>query len=140
MRSQTSTNNNSSEIYKKICMLVYFFIHYDSKCAFPDGMGIEHSRKEVQYSSAQHDTLMMDYYSFWYTTESGEKEQFMNCSNCMQNITIDGVFVKENPDKDTLTRLSQIYSTSKATFIYKLLEKIFIFNSNGLTVEQYIQQ
>lgn len=141
MHKTTSSNNNHlSERFRKICLLVYLFVSDRSKWIFPAEMGISHSRKDVQYSSAQHDTLKIDNYSFWYTTESGEKKEFLYCTHDVKSIIINGVFAEENPDANTLIRLSKAINAAEAEFIYEHLEKMFVFGSNGHTVDQYLQQ
>lgn len=117
----SSNNNHLSEIFRKICLLVYLFVSDRSKWIFPAEIGISHSRKDVQYSSAQHDTLEIDYYSFWYRTESGEKEEFLYCSHGVKSIIINGVSAEENPDANTLIRLSKAINAAEAEFIYEHL-------------------
>lgn len=139
-KTKLTNKDHLKEIFRRICALVHFFISDRSKWVFPAEIGINHSREDVQYSSAQHDTLTADHYSFWHTTQSGEKQQFLHCSHCANSITLDGVSVEENPDPNTLIRLSKVYSPSEAEFIYEILARMFVLASHGLTVDQYIQQ
>ncbi len=126
-----------NETLCRICILVPFIMSH-SKQEYPPDIGISLGKIEAMYSSAQHDTLEIDYHSFWYITESGEKQEFLNYESFAS--TFNQAPIKEIPDADALDSLSRKIPPAKVGLVCRLLEKMFVCVEHGLTVDQYIHE